>query len=154
LQKARPAIKLRLHVFSGAFKSVGGTPIFIDKGKGSHIWDADGNEYQYPPLWGDHSYNSGAGLFRMSNLAGYAKSNMPFGVSFAYPVLSDEEAWDVAAYINSQPRPSFNNTNDWPDISKKPIDHPFGPFADSFDENQHKYGPFAEIKNWKDKHSK
>jgi thiosulfate dehydrogenase len=121
---------------------------------GEGIMNADGNEYQYPPLWGDHSYNSGAGLFRMSNLAGYAKSNMPFGVSFAYPVLSDEEAWDVAAYINSQPRPSFNNTNDWPDISKKPIDHPFGPFADSFDENQHKYGPFAEIKNWKDKHSK
>ncbi|MBI4930935.1 MAG: glutamate-1-semialdehyde 2,1-aminomutase [Bacteroidetes bacterium] len=28
-----------------AFRSVGGTPLFIDRGKGSHIWDADGNEY-------------------------------------------------------------------------------------------------------------
>ena len=36
-----------------AFKSVGGTPIFIDKGKGSHIWDADGNEYiDYCASWG------------------------------------------------------------------------------------------------------
>jgi glutamate-1-semialdehyde 2,1-aminomutase len=28
-----------------AFKSVGGTPVFIKKGKGAHIWDEDGNEY-------------------------------------------------------------------------------------------------------------
>lgn len=28
-----------------AFRSVGGTPLFIEKGDGSHIWDADGNEY-------------------------------------------------------------------------------------------------------------
>lgn len=36
-----------------AFKSVGGNPIFIDRGKGSHIWDADGNEYiDYCCSWG------------------------------------------------------------------------------------------------------
>lgn len=36
-----------------AFKSVGGVPVFIDKGKGSHIWDADGNEYiDYCCSWG------------------------------------------------------------------------------------------------------
>lgn len=36
-----------------AFRSVGGTPIFIDKGKGSHVWDADGNEYiDYCASWG------------------------------------------------------------------------------------------------------
>lgn len=36
-----------------AFRSVGGTPLFIDKGKGSHIWDADGNEYiDYCCSWG------------------------------------------------------------------------------------------------------
>jgi glutamate-1-semialdehyde 2,1-aminomutase len=28
-----------------AFKSVYGTPLFIEKGNGSHIWDADGNEF-------------------------------------------------------------------------------------------------------------
>lgn len=28
-----------------AFRSVGGTPLFIEKGKGARIWDADGNEY-------------------------------------------------------------------------------------------------------------
>lgn len=36
-----------------AFRSVGGTPLFISKGKGSHIWDADGNEYiDYCGSWG------------------------------------------------------------------------------------------------------
>jgi glutamate-1-semialdehyde 2,1-aminomutase len=36
-----------------AFRSVGGTPVFIEKGKGSHIWDADGNEYvDYCGSWG------------------------------------------------------------------------------------------------------
>ena len=28
-----------------AFRSVGGIPLFIERGKGAHIWDADGNEY-------------------------------------------------------------------------------------------------------------
>jgi glutamate-1-semialdehyde 2,1-aminomutase len=36
-----------------AFRSVGGTPLFISKGKGSHIWDADGNQYvDYCCSWG------------------------------------------------------------------------------------------------------
>jgi glutamate-1-semialdehyde 2,1-aminomutase len=28
-----------------AFKSVGGNPLFFERGKGSHVWDADGNEF-------------------------------------------------------------------------------------------------------------
>ncbi|MEO6884480.1 MAG: glutamate-1-semialdehyde 2,1-aminomutase [Bacteroidia bacterium] len=36
-----------------AFRSVGGTPLFIEKGKGSKIWDADGNEFiDYCCSWG------------------------------------------------------------------------------------------------------
>lgn len=105
-----------------------------------------GEARNYPPLWGDKSYNQGAGLFRMSRLAGYVKANMPFGTNYDNPQLSDAEAWDVAAFINSQPRPKhpFLDT-DWPDISKKPFDHPFGPYKDSFPEMQHKYGPFPPI---------
>lgn len=41
----------------------------------------EGFGYTYPPLWGPNSYNDGAGLFRISRLAGYAKYNMPFGVA-------------------------------------------------------------------------
>src|SRR3954467_9997882 len=36
-----------------AFRSVGGTPHFIAKGKGAHVWDADGNEFiDYCCSWG------------------------------------------------------------------------------------------------------
>jgi len=59
---------------------------------------------------------------------------------------TDEEAWDVAAYVNSQSRPSKDLSADWPKIAAKPVDHPFGPFSDGFDEKQHKYGPFGPIK--------
>lgn len=107
--------------------------------------NADGYGYTYPPLWGAHSYNSGAGLFRMSRFAGYVKNAMPLGVDYQSTQLTDEEAWDVAAFVNSQPRPSKDLRNDWPDISKKPVDHPFGPYADGFSEEQHKYGPFQPI---------
>lgn len=111
----------------------------------------DDSGYIYPPLWGEHSYNSGAGLFRLSRFAGYVRANMPLGATFENPLISDEEAWDVAAYVNSMDRPSRDLSADWPDISKKPIDHPFGPFSDEFSEEQHKYGPFKPIKEAKAK---
>ena len=113
---------------------------------GQGVMKADGSGYIYPPLWGEHSYNQGAGLFRMSRFAGYVKANMPFGATYENPMLSDEEAWDVAAYVNSLDRPKRDFSNDWPDISKKPIDHPFGPYSDEFSEEQHKFGPFQVIK--------
>jgi thiosulfate dehydrogenase len=106
---------------------------------------ADGSEYSFPPLWGPKSYNDGAGLFRLSNFAKYVKYNMPLGVNHENTQLTDEEAWDVAAFVNSQPRPHKNVPKDWLDIAKKPIDHPFGPYADKFTEQQHKYGPFKPI---------
>ncbi|WP_375444231.1 c-type cytochrome [uncultured Fibrella sp.] len=106
--------------------------------------------YTFPPLWGPHSYNQGAGLFRISRLAGYVKTNMPLGATWEKPTLTDEEAWDIAAYIESMPRPAKDLSRDWPNIAGKPIDHPFGPYADSFSEKQHKFGPFKPIKNWQD----
>ncbi|MBK7967201.1 MAG: c-type cytochrome [Bacteroidetes bacterium] len=113
---------------------------------GEGVPNADKTEYTYPPLWGKNSFNTGAGLFRLSRLAGYVRMNMPYGPTFEAMQLTDEEAWDVAAFINIQSRPSMNIKNDWPDISKKPFDHPFGPYADEFSELQHKLGPFGPIK--------
>ena len=106
----------------------------------------DGTGYLYPPLWGENSYNHGAGLYRISRFAGYVKANMPLGATFEQPKLRDEESWDLAAYVNNMERPKKDLTQDWPDISKKPMDHPFGPFSDSFTDEQHKFGPFKPIK--------
>lgn len=101
--------------------------------------------YVYPPLWGESSYNDGAGMYRLSNFAGFVKNNMPYGIDHENPVLEDEEAWDVAAYVNSRPRPHRAQQKDYPDLSKKPIDAPFGPYPDQFSERQHKYGPYMPI---------
>lgn len=112
---------------------------------GEGLMHASGNEWTNPPLWGNQSYSDGAGLYRLSRFAGYIKANMPNGATIGQPQLTDEEAWHLAAFVNSMPRPGKDIALDWPDISKKPIDHPFGPFVDGFDEKQHKYGPFEPI---------
>lgn len=128
-----------------------GQKVYVEKCASCHGADGQGmpmpeSARDYPPLWGDKSYNEGAGLFRLSRFAGYVKANMPFGASYQNPQLSDEEAWDVAAFVNSKPRPPHPFlATDWPKIEKKPYDHPFGPFADSFPAAQHKYGPFGPI---------
>lgn len=115
---------------------------------GQGTFNFDSTAYQYPPLWGNHSFTTGAGLYRISRLAGYIRINMPFDLSTRKDEvheLTDEEAWDVAAFIVSQPRPEKIFSTDWPDIKLKPIDHPYGPYADIFTETQHKFGPFQPI---------
>lgn len=104
---------------------------------------ADG--YVFPPLWGADSYNDGAGMHRVLTAAGFIKARMPLGA----PTLSDDEAFDVAAYINSHARPAMSGLErDYPDRTTKPVDSPYGPYADPFPPERHKYGPYREIRDW------
>jgi thiosulfate dehydrogenase len=129
-----------------------GSLVYIAKCQSCHqangqgILNGDKTAFTYPPLWGPNSYNDGAGLYRMSNFAKFVKYNMPLGSSHDATQLSDEEAWDVAAFVNSQPRPKKDIKKDWPKTEEKPFDHPFGPYKDGFSDKQHKYGPFKPIK--------
>lgn len=59
-------------------------------------------ELLFPPLWGPQSYNWGAGMHRIDTAAAYIRHNMPLGPAQR---LSDQDAWDVAAFINAQERP-------------------------------------------------
>jgi len=98
--------------------------------------------YVFPPLWGPDSFNSGAGMHRVLTAARFIKARMPLGK----PDLTNDEAFDVAAFINSQPRPEMANlAQDYPDRSAKPVDNAYGPFADSFPLDQHRFGPYAPI---------
>jgi thiosulfate dehydrogenase len=112
---------------------------------GEGVMDSTGKMYLYPPLWGKHSYNNAAGLFQLSKLAGFIKNNMPNGINYHTPSISNQDAWNIAAYINAQPRPSKDKSKDWPVLATKPVDYPFGPYADTFSEQQHKFGPFEPI---------
>lgn len=99
-----------------------------------------------PPLWGAESFNTGAGMHRVLTAAGFIKGNMPLGTPWDRPVLTDEQAYDVAAYINSLPRPAMEGLErDYPDRSKKPVDCPYPPYADDFPQSQHQFGPFPPI---------
>src|SRR5699024_2196644 len=61
-----------------------------------------------PVLWGENSFNDGAGLTRLSKMAGYIQNNMPIGDEY---ILSDQEAADLAAYILMQERPVFKDAD-------------------------------------------
>ena len=113
---------------------------------GQGLLNHDSSFYLYPPLWGPNSFNIGAGLYRITRFASFVKNNMPFGLaSHNSPQLTDEEAWDVAAFVISQPRPEKIFAEDWPKKETKPVDYPYGPYVDNFSEKQHKYGPFIPI---------
>jgi thiosulfate dehydrogenase len=61
--------------------------------------------YLIPPLWGDDSFNAAAGMAKLAYAAAYIQANMPFDVRYQDPLLSVQQAWDVAAYMLSKPRP-------------------------------------------------
>jgi thiosulfate dehydrogenase len=80
---------------------------------------ADGQGTQIaPPLWGRRSYNVGAGMARINTAASFIYSLMPIDRA---QQLSPQQAFDVAAYINTRPRPDFpRKVYDWPHGGKPP----------------------------------
>lgn len=65
-----------------------------------------------PAVWGPKSYTIGAGMARVRTAAAFIRENMPYDQP---GTLTDAQAADVAAYINSRPRPDFRGKeNDWP----------------------------------------
>jgi thiosulfate dehydrogenase len=101
--------------------------------------------YVFPPLWGPDSFNDGAGMARVLTAARFIKARMPLGE----PTLTDDEAFDVAGYLNAQPRPHMENLErDYPKRPDKPIDSPYGPYSDPFPQDQHRFGPFKPIEDY------
>jgi thiosulfate dehydrogenase len=71
-----------------------------------------GNAFVFPPLWGSQSFNTGAGMARISVAAAFIQAKMPLGNA---GTLTDQEAYDIAAYFTAQPRPEFAAAaKDWP----------------------------------------
>ncbi len=67
-----------------------------------HGADGQGTS-QAPPLWGRQSFNDGAGMAKVPMLASFVFANMPRGSAD----LSVEQAYDVATYLKTKPRPHF-----------------------------------------------
>ncbi|MEG3174409.1 c-type cytochrome [Sphingomonas sp. ZB1N12] len=84
-----------------------GQQVFTDQCASCHGPDGKGQAnadgtYAVPPLWGPRAYNWGAGMAGISSAAGFIKVNMPYGQG---NTLTDQQAWDVAAFVDSRERP-------------------------------------------------
>ena len=77
-----------------------------DQGQGEPLM-APGVGYEIPPLWGNNSFNAAAGMSRIEIAAAFIHANMPIGASYREPILTPQQAWDVAAFMTSKPRPAL-----------------------------------------------
>lgn len=87
-----------------------------DNGEGRRDGSGD---IAFPPLWGERSFNIGAGMARLYKAASFVKHNMPPAASREPPlgqqVMPDQDAVDIADYFIHQPRPDFaGKGKDWP----------------------------------------
>lgn len=97
--------------------SARGAAIYAEKCALCHGLDGVGTEF-FPALWGEHSFNIGAGMARVRTAAAFIKVAMP---QTAPGTLTDQEAYDLAEYITSQPRPDFPGKElDWPNGDPPP----------------------------------
>jgi thiosulfate dehydrogenase len=80
-----------------------GTAVYTASCAACHGAQGAGMPGAFPPVWGANSYNAGAGMANVVKLAAWVKGNMPLGNAH----LSDKEAFEVALYIDTQPRPDF-----------------------------------------------
>lgn len=88
------------------------------EGEGMPNPDPRGQPVYYPPVFGVKSYTIGAGMARLRTAASFIRYNMPFDKA---GTLSDQEAFDVASYINARGRPDFaSKANDWPNGDPPP----------------------------------
>lgn len=97
---------LKLETPEGGHDRERGAAVYIEQCAICHGENGEGQKVAgqvvFPPLWGDGAYNWGAGMHRVNTAAGFIKANMPLGKPNS---LSDQEAWDVAAFVNSHERP-------------------------------------------------
>lgn len=82
-----------------------GAEIYAQHCAGCHGTDGAGSRPLIPPLWGPDSFNDGAGMSRISKMARFVYANMPQN---RIGILSEQDAYDVSAYIHTKPRPAFN----------------------------------------------
>ncbi len=82
-----------------------GAAVYTAQCAGCHGADGHGVPPVLPPVWGDDSYNDGAGMNDPKKMAAFVMHNMPQN----HPgTLSAQDAFDVSAFVHTMPRPKFN----------------------------------------------
>lgn len=102
--------------------SARGAALFAMTCVACHGSDGQGNPPAFPALWGPKSYSIGASMAREGRAATFIRHFMPQNNRGA---LTDQQAYDLSAYINSHPRPdSPGKEKDWP-LGGAPRDVPY-----------------------------
>ncbi|HET9097099.1 MAG TPA: c-type cytochrome [Candidatus Baltobacteraceae bacterium] len=104
--KPDPAVRIAHFNPPAAPDAKRGAQIYSQKCSMCHAANGAGSP-GYPPLWGPKSFNDGAGMHRLWTMAGFVRYNMPKN---AAGTLSDQESYDVSAYVLSHSRPKFDKT--------------------------------------------
>ena len=108
-----------------------GAVVYAEKCSACHGPEGAGQVFEggsiYPPLWGARSYNWGAGMATIDKAAAFIRANMPQGQEGS---LTEQEAWDVATYIDGQDRPQDPRFRDSPQATRsKHHDSPFSRYG-------------------------
>ncbi len=82
-----------------------GGQLYMQKCSACHQANGAGVGTQFPPLWGPHSFNNGAGMAHLDRMAGFVRYNMPANAPGS---LSLDESYDIAAWVLTHPRPKFD----------------------------------------------
>ena len=109
-----------------------------------------GAGYQFPPIAGNDSYDDGGHMYMIPLLTTFLYTNMPLGATHEKPILKIDDAYDIAAFVNSglKRKHNINRTLLYPipkyrpegfaipenfTINKKVYDKArFGPFQSNF----------------------
>ncbi|MBP6325411.1 MAG: c-type cytochrome [Sulfurospirillum sp.] len=145
----------RKMIMSRAADPIAGKKVYVEHCASCHGQNGEGvkregkaNGYEFPALWGKDTYNTGAGMFRVIRAADWIVANMPLGADNHNRILTDAQAYDVAAYINDydKPRPVKKDRHlDFPDVKVKVPDSDIAPYNDDKNRHQHKFGPYKGI---------
>jgi thiosulfate dehydrogenase len=95
---------------------VRGQTLYAQKCAACHQANGAGIHGAFPPLWGPKSFNNGAGMAHIDRMTGFVMYNMPQN---APGTLTLQEAYDIAAWVLTHPRPHF--------VGTRPIAHPAQP---------------------------
>ncbi len=156
---------IELELPDRAADPVRGEQVFMQQCASCHGKDGEGQftydsvTYTYPPLWGRYGFEKGSSMHRIIKAAQFIKANMPYQIAYwNKPVLTDEQALDVAAFINddrihTRPDKGKEGVVSYPNTMQKPLDYDEGPYLDTFSAEQHKFGPYKPIIKYYKEHN-
>jgi thiosulfate dehydrogenase len=82
-----------------------GEQIYFSQCAGCHGNDGAGRAPMFPALWGQNSFNDGAGMNQIPKMAAFVQHNMPQN---RMGILTPQQAYDVSSFVHQHPRPAFN----------------------------------------------